>query len=69
MINQIKTYNLGDILEFKKVHPCGGNQWKVIRPGVDLKLECTTCKRVVLIPRIEVHKKVKKIVSTTIDNK
>ncbi|HHX80781.1 MAG TPA: DUF951 domain-containing protein [Acholeplasmataceae bacterium] len=61
MIKEIPRYNLGDILEFKKTHPCGGKAWKVIRTGVDFKVECTTCGRVVMIPRIDLRKKVKKV--------
>lgn len=61
MINKVHTnYNVGDILEFKKIHPCGGKEWKIIRVGVDCKLECTTCNRVIIIPRIEIIKKMKK---------
>ena len=61
----IKTdYADGDILEFKKPHPCGGKTWKIIRAGVDCKLECETCKRVVIIPRIEENKKTKKIINS-----
>lgn len=56
------NYSLGDIFEFKKVHPCGGKEWKITRVGVDCKLECTTCKRIIIIPRIELAKKIKKIV-------
>ncbi|HHZ17875.1 MAG TPA: DUF951 domain-containing protein [Acholeplasmataceae bacterium] len=55
-----QKYNNGDIYEFKKAHPCGGKSWKMIRQGVDCKLECTTCKRVILIPRIQLAKKIKK---------
>ena len=60
MEKQIKNYNIDDILEFKKLHPCGGKTWKVIRVGVDYKLECTTCKRIIIITRIDLRKKVKR---------
>ncbi|MCK9535981.1 MAG: DUF951 family protein [Bacilli bacterium] len=59
MIN-IQKYNNGDVYEFKKSHPCGGKNWKMIRQGVDCKLECTTCKRIILIPRVQLPKKIKK---------
>ncbi|MCK9471343.1 MAG: DUF951 domain-containing protein [Bacilli bacterium] len=63
MINKIQTnYNIGDILEFKKTHPCGGKEWEIIRVGVDCKLKCTTCERIIIVPRIELAKKMKKIV-------
>lgn len=53
-------YKENDILVFKKNHPCGGNSWKVLRVGVDYKLECTTCKRIIIILRYELNKMVKK---------
>lgn len=46
----------------KKGHPCGENLWKVVRLGVDIKIECQKCGRVVMIPRIDFEKKIKKIV-------
>lgn len=55
-------YRIDDILEFKKNHPCGSNQWKVVRTGVDMKLECMGCKRIILIPRVDLNKKVKRII-------
>ncbi len=53
------TVKVGDILTFKKSHPCGGATWKVLRIGVDWKLECTTCKRVIMISRLDALKRVK----------
>jgi len=52
-------FNIDDIITFKKAHPCGGFKWKVKRIGVDMKLECTTCGRVIMIPRIDVLKRIK----------
>lgn len=56
-------YKENDILVFKKNHPCGGNEWKVIRYGADCKLECTTCKRVIMISRVDISKRLKKIIN------
>jgi hypothetical protein len=53
-------YEIGDILEFKKEHPCKSKNWLVIKTGVTYKLECCGCKRQILIDRIELPKKVKK---------
>lgn len=53
---------LNDVIVLKKGHACGTNAWKIIRFGADIKLECTGCQRVVMMPRIEVRKKVKKII-------
>ena len=56
-----KEYVLGNIVEMKKGHPCGANEWKITRIGADIKIKCTNCGRVVKIPRIEFNKKIKKI--------
>ena len=58
-------YNVGDILEFKKIHPCGEKKWKVLSIGVSYKLECMGCSRVIIIPRTELKKKVKRKVEET----
>ncbi len=62
MMKITTDYRIDDILEFKKNHPCGSNQWKVVRTGVDMKLECMGCKRIIIIPRVDLNKKVKKII-------
>ena len=55
----VTTIQMGDIIKFKKPHPCGGYLWQVKRIGVDWKLECTTCHRIIMIPRIEAVKRIK----------
>ncbi len=50
------NYEIGGIITSKKVHPCGGNQWEVVRVGADVKLRCTTCKRVIFLSYDEVKK-------------
>lgn len=56
MVDAINV-EVGDILKFKKNHPCGGNLWKVLRIGIDYKLECETCKRVIMISRLDALKR------------
>ncbi len=58
----ITTVKIDSILEFKKPHPCGGKTWKVLRIGIDFKLECTTCKRQIMITRLDTTKRIKKII-------
>lgn len=53
-------FEVDSIVTFKKPHNCGGFDWKVIRQGVDLKLECTTCGRVIEITRIKALTRIKK---------
>ena len=59
---QEKEYTIGTIVEMKKGHPCGNNRWEIVRLGADIKIKCTNCGRIVMIPRIEFNKKIKKIV-------
>jgi hypothetical protein len=58
----MKVYKIGSIVEMKKQHPCGYNNWKIIRLGIDVKIECTNCKRNIMLSRIEFEKKLKKVV-------
>lgn len=60
---EINNYDLGTKVILKKGHPCGANEWEIIRLGADIKIKCLGCGRTVLIPRIEFNKKIKKIVS------
>ncbi len=57
-----KEYSLGSIVQMKKGHPCGENKWKIVRVGVDIKIECLKCGRTVMMPRIEFNKKIKKVI-------
>lgn len=50
---------LNDVVRLRKPHPCGGSDWKVVRLGADIGLQCTTCQRRVLLPRRECEKRVK----------
>jgi len=63
-----KTFHLNDIVEMKKPHPCGTNNWKIIRMGMDIRIKCTGCSHSVLLPRKEFIKKVKKIISSEAEN-
>jgi hypothetical protein len=56
-----KVFYIGDIVEMKKEHPCGTNRWEVIRLGADIKIKCCACSRIVMIPRSQFEKNVKKI--------
>ena len=56
-----KEYKLGSHVIMKKGHPCGANEWEIIRLGADVKIKCVNCGRVVMISRIDFNKKIKKI--------
>ena len=54
-------YKLGTIVVMKKQHPCGSNNCEIVRLGADIKIKCCGCGRVIIMPRIEFNKKMKKI--------
>ena len=56
-----KEYNIGSLLVLKKGHPCGENLWEVVKLGADIRLKCTKCGRLVIIPRLDLNKKIKKV--------
>ena len=65
----IVTFDLGDIVEMKKQHPCGSYDFEVIRVGADIKIKCTGCGRIIMIPRTKFIKGAKKIIKSIEENK
>lgn len=58
---QRKQFKIGDIVRMKKKHPCGSYHWEVTRMGADVKIKCTGCGRLVMIPRMEFEKRMLRI--------
>ena len=54
-------YQVGDRLQLKKAHPCGGDVWEVVRTGADIKLRCATCGKFVNVMRDDLKKRVKSV--------
>ena len=59
----MKEYKLGSIVIMKKNHPCGGNKFEVVKMGADIKIKCLECGHLVMLPRIDFNKRIKKIES------
>ena len=56
-------YQLNDIVEMKKQHPCKkSNQWKIVRMGADIKIKCLGCNAIVMFSRRDFEKRLKKVV-------
>ncbi|GEN53135.1 MULTISPECIES: DUF951 domain-containing protein [Halobacillus] len=60
-----KSYDLNDIVQMKKPHPCGENRWKIIRMGADIRIKCEGCGHSVLVPRKKFETKMKKVLETS----
>lgn len=60
MPNIIKI-SVGDTLELKKTHPCGGKLFEVMRTGSDVRVICKSCGRDMTLPREKLERAIKKI--------
>ena len=49
-------FKVGEVIKMKKKHPCGANEWKLLRVGMDFRLQCMKCGREVMVPRKLVEK-------------
>lgn len=56
-------YDLNDILELKKPHPCASKstKWRVVRMGADIKIECLGCGNKVMLTRFDLNKRIKRV--------
>jgi hypothetical protein len=54
---------LGDIVRLRKKHPCGGDEWQVVRLGADIRIKCLKCQRQVLLERGTFERRMKALIS------
>ncbi|WP_297817776.1 DUF951 domain-containing protein [uncultured Lactobacillus sp.] len=62
-------YHLGDLVQMKKPHACGENKWEILRMGADIRLKCMGCGHIVMMPRSDFNKRLKKVVTMADDPK
>ena len=55
--------NVGDVIKMKKQHPCGTNEWTIMRTGMDIRLKCGGCEHQVMLPRKQVEKSFRGFIS------
>jgi hypothetical protein len=53
---------VGDTIQTKKKHPCGGDRWLVLRTGADFVIKCEKCNHQTWISRVKLEKSVKEII-------
>ncbi len=51
-----------DRLQLKKNHPCGGNVFRVLRVGAEVRVVCETCGRDMTVDRLKLEKAVRRVV-------
>ena len=54
--------SVGDRVEMKKAHPCGGREFEILRVGMDVRIKCLTCRREIMAPRRKIEKNIKRII-------
>ena len=61
---QFISINENDIVEMKKPHPCEKRckQFKVVRVGADVKIQCLACGSVIMMDRYSFKQKIKKVI-------
>lgn len=63
----VENFDLGDIVQMKKQHPCGSKEFEVIRLGADIKIKCCVCERIIMLPRSKFQKGAKKLIKQNKD--
>jgi len=61
IVIMLPELHLGDLVRLRKPHACGGYEWRVVRLGADIGLECLTCGRRILLTRRNLAKRLKRI--------
>lgn len=61
MPTMLPDLRINDLVRLRKPHPCGSYEWRVIRLGADIGLECLKCNRRVMLTRRELARRMKKL--------
>ena len=56
-------YEVGDVVKLKKKHPCGSQEWEILRVGMDIKLRCRGCGHELMLPRSKAEKSIRKVLT------
>ena len=59
---KIVKMSVGDKVELKKPHPCGGNVFNILRVGSEVRIICEKCGRDMTIDRVKLEKSIKKFI-------
>ncbi len=59
----IIRFQVNDVVELKKPHPCGSKQFKILRVGSDVRILCMGCSRDMSMDRIKLEKATKKLLT------
>ena len=54
-------FRIGDVVQMKKQHPCGSQEWEILRVGADFRLKCMGCEHQVMLSRRLVEKNTREL--------
>lgn len=57
----IPHFDVGDVVETRKRHPCGSVTWQIYRTGMDIGVRCQGCGRHVMMPRPKFERRVRRV--------
>ena len=65
---EILKIRQNDKLQLKKPHPCGGDVFRVLRVGAEVRIVCERCGRDLTVDRLKLEKAVRRILPTNSEN-
>ena len=57
----------GDRVQLKKKHPCGGDVFRILRAGSDVRVVCEICLRDMTLDRIKLEHAIKTVLKKESD--
>jgi hypothetical protein len=56
-------YQLFDLVEMKKEHPCSNRtkKFQIVRVGADIKMMCLGCGNIIMLSRYDFNKRLRKV--------
>lgn len=65
---QIIPLHPSDRVQLKKAHPCGGDVFRILRVGSEVRVKCETCGRDMTMDRIRLEKSIRKLLTDVTDS-
>lgn len=63
-MRDLPKFEINDLVELRKTHPCGGKSWLITRTGIDFGLKCQLCGHWVMMPRKDFERAFKKLLNS-----
>ena len=57
-----------DRIKLKKKHPCGGDVFRIVRVGSEVRIICESCGRDMTMERIKLEKAIKQMLACATPN-